>query len=46
MIVVGSGISKTMRLMRLSHKTSKTKDNPKAMSFFIKTIFQKNYSLI
>ena len=48
MIVVVSNTSKTKKLsktLKKSHKTSKTKDNPKTMSFFIKTIFQ-NHSLI
>ena len=34
-----------IKKLKKSHKTLKTKDDPKTMSFFIKTIFQ-NYSLI
>ena len=41
MIVVKSNTSKTSK----PHKTSKTKDNPKTMSLFVKTFFQ-NDSLI
>ena len=47
MIVVVSNTSKTKKLsktLKKSHKTSKTKDNPKTMSFFINHF--QNHSLI